>query len=113
MRKNKVIIGIITTICNIPLSLILASSILIKNAIGATGLILIFVTIFIPIIKIIVLMLLLKLVSAILESISDEKISNFLFGISKSLNMLNVCLLAIGFMFLISISLLMSCSNII
>ena len=94
-------------------SLILASSILIKNAIGATGLILIFVTIFIPIIKIIVLMLLLKLVSAILESISDEKISNFLFGISKSLNMLNVCLLAIGFMFLISISLLMSCSNII
>ena len=25
MRKNKVIVGIITTICNIPLSLILAS----------------------------------------------------------------------------------------
>ncbi|MBR4003713.1 MAG: stage III sporulation protein AE [Clostridia bacterium] len=93
--------------------LILASSILIKNAIGATGLILIFATILFPIIKIIILILLFKLVSAILESISDEKVSNFLFNISKSLNMLSVCLLAVGFMFLISISLLMGCSNIV
>ncbi|MBE5746508.1 MAG: hypothetical protein E7359_04425 [Clostridiales bacterium] len=93
--------------------LILASSILIKNAIGATGLILIFATILFPIIKIIILILLFKLVSAILELISDEKVSNFLFNISKSLNMLSVCLLAVGFMFLISISLLMGCSNIV
>ena len=93
--------------------LILASSVLIKNAIGATGLILIFATILFPIIKIIILILLFKLSSAILESISDEKVSNFLFNISKSLNMLSVCILAVGFMFLISISLLMGCSNIV
>lgn len=95
------------------ISLILASSVLIKNAIGATGLLLLFVTIFLPMIKVLIFMLLLKLTSAILEPLSDNKISNFLFSISKSLNMLNICLLAIGFMYLISVSILMCCSNIL
>lgn len=93
--------------------LILASSVLIKNAIGVTGLILLFSTILLPIIEIIVLILLFKLTSAILETICDERISNFLFSISKSLNMLNVCLLAVGFMYLIAISILMCSSNIL
>ncbi|MBQ3214365.1 MAG: stage III sporulation protein AE [Clostridia bacterium] len=92
-------------------SLILASSMLIKNAIGATGLIILISTIFLPVIKIIIIMLLLKLTSSIIESLSDEKISNFLYSVSKSLNMIIVSLLAVGFMFLVSLSILMSCSN--
>ena len=93
-------------------SLILASSMLIKNAIGATGLIVLVSTIFLPIIKIIIIMLLLKLTSSIIETLGDEKISNFLFSAAKSLNMLIVSLLAVGFMYLISLSILMCCSNI-
>ncbi len=92
--------------------LILASSVLIKNAIGATGLIVLIATVFLPIIKIIIIMLLLKLTSSIIESVCDNKISNFLFSVSKSLNMIIVSLLAVGFMFLISLSILMCCSNI-
>lgn len=94
------------------ISLIIASSILVKNAVGATGLVVLISTIFLPILKIIVFMLLLKLVSAIIQTLSDEKVSSFLFSVSKSLNMLIVCLLAIGFMFLISLSILMCCANI-
>lgn len=95
------------------IGLIIASSVLIKNAIGATGLVLLFATIFAPIMKIVVLMLLLKLVSSIIETLCNEQISNFLFSVSKSLNMLNICLIAIGFMYLVSVSILMCCSNIL
>ena len=57
-------------------------------------------------------MLLLKLTSSIIETLGDEKISKFLFSAAKSLNMLIISLLAVGFMYLISLSILMSCSNI-
>lgn len=93
-------------------SVILAGSVLIKNAVGVSGLLLLFSVVFSPLIKIIIVLLLLKLTSAILEPLGDSKVSNFLFSISKSLNMLVVCLLATSFMYLISVSLLMSCSNV-
>lgn len=92
-------------------SLILASSVLIKNAIGVAGLLLLFLCLFSPIIQIIVVQLLLKLTSAILEPVCDKETPNFLYSISKSLNMLLVSLLVIGVMFLISVSILMCCSN--
>lgn len=93
-------------------SLILASSVMIKNAVGATGLVVLGFSILVPIIKVGIVILLLKLVSAIIETLCDQKISNFLFNLSKSLNMLNISLIAVGFMYLISISMLMCCSNI-
>ena len=92
--------------------LILTSSSLIKNSVGVTGLILLFSTVLSPILNIIVTMLLFKLTSALLEPLSDGKISNFLFSVSKSLNLLNTCLIAVGFMYLISTSMLMIVSNI-
>lgn len=95
------------------MSVILASSVLIKNAIGVSGLVLLFATIFSPIIKIVVVMLLLKLTCAILEPLCEGSLVNFMYSVSKSLNMLVISLLAIGFMYLISVSLLMSFSNIL
>lgn len=92
--------------------LILTSTSLIKNSVGVTGLVLLVSTIIGPILNIIVTMLLFKLVSALLEPLSDNKISNFLFSVSKSLSLLNTILIAIGFMYLISTSMLMIVSNI-
>ena len=65
-----------------------------------------------PILNIIVTMLLFKLLSALIEPLCDSKISGFLFSVSKSLSLLNTCLIAIGFMYLISTSMLMIVSNI-
>ncbi len=92
-------------------SIILASTGIIKNAIGVPGLILMISTILSPIIKILILILMLKAVSAILEPMSDGKISNFLFNTSKVLNMLNVCIIAVGVMYLISVYVLLIISN--
>lgn len=95
------------------ISVIIASSVLIKNAVGVAGLVLLFATIFAPIIKIVIVILLLKLCSAILEPLCEKQIHEFLFSIAKSLNMLTICLIAVGLMYLISVSLLMCCSNIL
>ena len=93
------------------MSVIVCSSVLVKNAIGISGLVLLVATVFAPIIKIGILILLFKLTSAILEPLCDKELPDFLFAVSKTMNMLVVCLLAIGVMYLISISLVMCCAN--
>lgn len=92
-------------------NVILASSVLIKNAIGTAGLILVASIIIGPIIKILVLSLSLKLTSAILEPLTDNRISNFLYGIAKSLTLLIVCILGIAFMYIITVGLIMLTLN--
>lgn len=93
------------------ISIILASSMLIKNAIGVSGLVLMLFKIFSPIINIILVILLLRLSSAILEPICDKEVPDFLYSVSKSLVMIIVAILAVGLMYVISISILLSCSN--
>ena len=94
------------------INIILLSTGIIKNAIGVAGL---FVVIFIvlkPILEILILTLLFKFFSAILEIFSDNH-SKLLYDVSKSLGMLNLCLIAVGVMSLISVSILLSVSNIV
>ncbi len=95
------------------LNLIVASSMLIKNAVGATGLILVAMTIIGPIIKIMVLSLSLKLVAAIVEPLADNKVSNFVYGVSNCLTILLVTLLAVGFMYVLIIGMLMCSGNVL
>lgn len=95
------------------MDLILSSTILIKNSIGLVGVLMIISTIISPIIEIVVCSLLLKLVSAILQPMGNNKISNFLTSTSKSIVMLSTCIIAIGFMYLISIGLIMTMSNVV
>ena len=93
-------------------SLILASTVLVKNGVGATGLIMLFSTILSPVFKILIFMLGLKLVAAILEPLTEKRISDFVYSVSKSLSMLIACVLGMGFMYLISVGLIMCSANI-
>ncbi len=94
-------------------NVIVASSVLIKNAIGFCGLIILFSVVIMPILHIAIFGLLLKLVASILEPLSDGKISNFLFGISKTLSMLIAILVGVSFMFLLIVGLVMCTANFI
>lgn len=94
------------------LGFILASGVLIKNAVGLTGLFLLLSTIVMPLVEIIIFMLGLKLVAAIVEPLSNNNMSNFIYGCSKCLSMLIACILAVGFMYILSVGLLMCTSNI-
>lgn len=95
------------------LNLIVASSVLIKNAVGVGGLILLFSTILIPILKLIVFMLALKLTSAILEPLTDSKISKFVEMLSKSVSLLIVVIISISFMYILLSGLIILSANFI
>ena len=91
--------------------LILAGGLLVKNSVGVAGLLLLVSTILSPIIQIFAVTFGLKLVAAIVEPATDERITSFLTSVSKNLNMLIVAILAVAFMYFISIMLLIFTSN--
>ena len=92
--------------------LILSSSVLIKNALGATGLFLMMLTVLAPIVKIAVLIFGFKLIAAVLEPIADSRISSFLHSVSKALTMLVACILGVAFMYFLTVALIMCTCNV-
>jgi len=95
------------------LDLILASSILIKNAVGLAGLYLLFGVVLQPVIHIVALMLALKLAAAITQPLGDSRISNFLSSISKSFSMLLAVIIGVAFMYFVTIGLIIMTGNFI
>ena len=95
------------------MDLILASTVLIKNAVGFVGILLTLSTIITPLIQIALFSLLVKLVSAVLQTMGEVKTSNFLTSISKSITMLSTAIIAVGFMYLLSVGLIMTSANVV
>lgn len=95
------------------LYVILASSSLIKNAVGACGLLLLAGTILTPIIELVVFMLALKLMAGIIEPLGDGKIASFVSSLSKSMSMLISMIVAVSFMYVVLTGLVMCSANII
>ncbi len=92
-------------------NLVMASSVLIKNAVGGVGILLAFCVILLPIAKIAVLSLGLKLTASILEPMTKSKIPNFLTVVAKNINMLLVIIAGVGFMYVCSIGMLLVTAN--
>lgn len=93
--------------------LLMASSILVKNSVGLVGILLLVATVISPIFNILMFSLELKISAAILQPISDGRTSNFLSAVSKTLNMLLTCLIALGFMYVVTTGLIMVTANIL
>lgn len=95
------------------LSIVLASSMLIKNAVGGVGLFLLLATIISPVINLVLFMLSLKFMAGIIEPIGDHKIANFIGDISKSMTLLVALLVAVAFMYLVLTGLVMCSANLV
>ena len=91
--------------------LMLASLVLIKNSLGIVSLLTILSVIALPTIKIAVLSLGLKLASGIIEPISESKFSRMLHNISSNLTLLIVSLIGVGFIFLLTVMLVIYTFN--
>lgn len=91
--------------------LIISGTMLIKNALGVTGLILLIATLALPFIKILAFMLGLKITAAVIEPMSDGRISGFVSASSKSLSMVLVSVIGTAFMYFITVMLLICSSN--
>ena len=87
-------------------------SVLVKNTIGLVGILIVFITILSPILSILIVKLGLQFSSAILEMCGSRKISNFTTACSKILIMPIVIILAVSFMYLITIAIIMCTANI-
>lgn len=89
------------------LDYVLLSSVLIKNAVGVGGLILLMGVVLAPILKILLLKLALQLTAGILQPMSDDNISSFCNGCAKVLVYPLVILLSISFMYILTVGLIM------
>lgn len=92
--------------------LMLASFSLIKNSLGVVSLLMILSIIALPILKILLLSLGLKLASGIIEPLCDSKFSKMLQGISSNLTLLIISLLGVAFVFLLMIMLVVYAFNV-
>ncbi len=95
------------------LSIIMASSVLIKNAVGGVGLFLLLSTIVSPVIEIVIFSLALKFMAGIIEPIGDKKIAGFVSEISKSMSLLVAIIVSVSFMYLVLTGLVMLSANLI
>ena len=95
------------------LSIIMASSMLIKNAVGTAGLLLVLFVVLSPIISLILFMLSLRFMAGIIEPIGDKKIANFVSDIAKSMSLLIALIVAVAFMYMVMTGLIMCSANLI
>lgn len=91
--------------------LVIAGSVLIKNSLGACGIFLLAIVIAVPLVQLVAYNLFLKLAAAVTEPMGDEKVSSFLSSLSGTVNYFTAGLLAVGFMYFITILLLICSSN--
>lgn len=91
--------------------LLSASLVLVKNALGYTGAIILLGTVLFPLVKIVLFTLTLRLTSAIAEPIGDTRVATLLHSVAGSMNLLVTALAGVSFMFFIMLMLLIGSCN--
>lgn len=91
--------------------LVLASTVLIKNALGMTVIFIILGLLLAPVMHIVVFSFGLKLTSAIVEPLGDKRISDFIYSMSKNLMLLVSVILGVAFMFFVIVMLIIYTCN--
>lgn len=94
------------------MGLILVSSNLIKNAVGAAGLFLLFASILSPLLDLVIFMLALKFIAGLVEPLGNSQIANFVSSLSKNMTLLIALIIALSFVYFIMIGLVMCSANI-
>lgn len=91
--------------------LVIAGSVLIKNAVGSCGIALLVIVLAAPLIQLIVCNLFFKLAAAVTEPVGDFGISDFLSSVSGTINYFIAGLISVAFMYFITMLLLICSSN--
>lgn len=91
---------------------VMGCSLILKNAIGAIGLISIFILCLIPVIKILALIFVYKLCAAVIEPIAEGNLVDCLNGISNALILLSAAISSVAIMFFMTITIIVSTGNI-
>ncbi|MCX7885199.1 MAG: stage III sporulation protein AE [Caloramator sp.] len=81
-------------------------SLILKDAVSIAGLIIMMLICIFPLIKIIIVALIYKFASAVMEPIVDKKVINCLSTVGNSITMIFVCVLSVAVMFFIMITII-------
>ncbi|WP_352420024.1 stage III sporulation protein AE [Proteiniborus sp.] len=90
---------------------VVGCSMVLKNAVGAIGMISLFFICVIPVIKILSLIFIYKIAGALVEPITNKRIVDCLNEISKSLVMLLATVTSVGVMFFIAVTIIIGAGN--
>lgn len=85
--------------------LVLGSAMLIKNGIGAAALLILLILCMVPLVKLLVFMLVYYVLAAVLQPVSDERISGCLVGMANGMRMLFQMVFTVMVLFMLSIAL--------
>lgn len=90
---------------------VLSSTLVLKNALGVTGVIVMLLICIIPIVKMIVLIGLYKLTAGVIEPISDKRVVALVSGAASSITFLFLMLVSVTVMFVLSITIVIGFGN--
>lgn len=93
--------------------LISASIVLVKNAFGYTAVIVLVGVVLFPVLKIVIFTLSLRLASAVVEPIGDDRVSTLLTSVADNTSLLLSALAGVGFMFFVLIMLIVGSFNVV
>ena len=93
------------------LETIISGTRLMKNSVGTAGIIVLLSICIIPILKIGVIQLVLRLAASVAEPVTDTRISKMLWEISEDVTLIFGVIIMIAVLFLINISMIMSFTN--
>ncbi len=91
--------------------LAVAGSILIKNSLGSMGIFLMLAVLFEPLILLIATTILLRLTSAVTQSLGNGKVSDVLGETADNLHYCTACLLFVAFLYFLSIMIMVYCTE--
>lgn len=91
--------------------LVRVGMVIVKNALGVSGIIAVILIVLTPAIKLLVLTVGLKLTAGIIEPITDKRLSGFINNVSESVRQLLGAVLGVGFVFILSLSMLLFTLN--
>ncbi|MGI5908338.1 MAG: stage III sporulation protein AE [Christensenellales bacterium] len=91
---------------------LLGCSLIVKNAAGVTGLVSIVAVLLTPLIRLLAVALSLKVAAALVEPVSDKRLSECMDSVSSTVTMLFVAVLSVGAMFFIAVSLMLGAGNV-
>ncbi|MDK2901444.1 Stage III sporulation protein AE [Koleobacter methoxysyntrophicus] len=94
------------------IDMVIGCSLLLKNSIGIFGAIVVFLICIFPVIKIISIMVIYKIASALVEPLGENKIVKCLNDVGNSLTMIFVCVSAVAMMLFIAITIIIGAGNV-
>ncbi len=105
------LVPVVGTFLSDTLETVVSGTRLMKNAVGTSGIVVLCVICLIPILKIGVIQLMLKITSAIAEPLTDKRISKMMWEVSESVTTVFAVVIMVAVLFLINISIMLMTTN--